>query len=163
MSHSMQQIKVEKVTLNVGIGEVSEEVDKACMLLEQLTGKKAVKTRAKKTSKSFGLREGLEVGAKVTLRGKEAVEFLEEAFEAVESLPTTAFDSQGNFSFGIEEYLNLPEVKYDPEIGIMGFDVAVTLEKVGGASGDHKTKKEESISFIRDNFSISVGEKGDNE
>lgn len=173
MSQAMRQIKIEKVTLNIGIGEVSKEVNKACKLLKLLTGKEAVKTKSKKTSKSFGLREGLEVGAKVTLRGEEAKEFLERAFEAIEYLPEGCFDSQGNFSFGVEEYLNLPGVKYDPEIGIMGFDVAVTLERPGAnikrkrnskkVGDSHKTNKEDSINFIRDNFSVSVGKEGDTE
>lgn len=173
MSQSMQQIAIEKVTVNIGVGEVSEEVDKACKLLKQLTGKEAVKTQAGKSSKSFGLREGLEIGAKVTLRGEEAVDFLQRAFAAIERLPKSSFDSQGNFSFGVEEYLNLPGIKYDPEIGIMGFDVAVTLERPGAnikreessrkVGDSHKTKKEDSIEFIKSKFDVQVGEDGDNE
>ncbi len=169
----MRKIRIGKVTVNIGLKNTGEDVDKAYKLLERLTGKKPVKTMAKKNAKTFGIRPGLNIGVKVTLRGKDAVEFLRRIFESKSNLSIKSFDKQGNFSFGIEEYLNVPGMKYDPKIGIMGFDVCVTLERPGFSIKAKKIKKEigknhriirdEAIEFVKQNFDISVGkiEKGD--
>lgn len=161
----MSQVKVEKVTLNIGVGEIGEGVEKAVNLLEKLTGKKAKKTTASDNAKSFGVREGLEIGAKVTLRGEDAVEFLEKALQTKENIKSKWFDTQGNFSFGIDEYFDLPHVKYDPEIGIIGFDVAVTLERKGTPtrntkgkemSKEYKIDREEATEFVKEKFGVEV-------
>lgn len=162
----MKEIRIEKVTLNIGVGEIGDEVEKAVNLLEKLTGKNAKKTEAGKNAKPFGIREGLEIGAKITLRGKDAKEFLKNALKAKnDSVKAKWFDTQGNFSFGIDEYFNLPDVKYDPNIGIIGFDVAVTLERPGHSikrsknkkiDRSHRIEKEEAMEFIKENFDVEV-------
>lgn len=165
--HEMKEIHVEKVTVNIGVGEVGQEVEKAVKLLENMTGNNAVKTESGREAQGFGMRSGLDIGAKVTLRGDDAAEFLEYVFEANENeIPATSFDDQGNFSIGVSEYINMPNLKYDPDLGMIGFDVAVTLERPGyrvqkrknaeTLSDDHKISPEEAQEFVQDRFGVEI-------
>lgn len=167
MANEMKQIHVEKVTVNIGAGEVGEPVQDAVNLLEDLTGKNAVKTQSGDDAKSFGMRSGLDVGAKVTLRGDDAAEFLELVFDAVDKeLDGNAFDTQGNFSLGVGEYINMPNMKYDPDLGMIGFDVAVTLERPGyrvqkredekTMGDDHRISPEEAQEFVQERFGVDI-------
>lgn len=127
----MRTIRVEKLTLNIGCGEAGEKLERAKKLLELLTGRKAVTTQTRSRT-TFGTAKGRPIGVKVTLRGKAAGEFLRRTLAAVEGkLLDRCFDAQGNLSFGIKEHIDLPGVRYDPEIGIYGMDVCVTLERPG--------------------------------
>jgi len=127
----MRKIKIEKITLNIGCGDDKDKIEKANKLLQVLTGKKPVVTKSKRRS-TFGVPKGKPLGAMVTLRKKEAEEFLKKAIEGVEKkLKASCFDSTGNFNFGIREYIDIPGVKYSHDVGMMGFDVAVTLERGG--------------------------------
>ncbi len=163
----MEQIRIEKVTVNKGVGEVGDRVDKAVDLLEKMTGNQAVKTESGREAQGFGLRGGLKIGAKVTLRGGDAEEFLEKVFAANDNeIAASAFDTQGNFSLGVGEYIDMPDMRYDPEIGMEGFDVAVTLErpgyrvmkrKEGGEmGGDHRISPEEAQAFVQDRFGVDI-------
>ncbi len=167
MANVMKEIKVAKVTVNIGEGEVGENVEKAVSLLEKLTGRKPVKTESGPESKTFGGRSGLNIGAKVTLRGEEAREFLEKVLPAANEIRSNAFDGNGNFSFGITEYIDVPGVDYDADIGMKGFEVAVTLERPGYRTRkrDHKPSsigKEQRISdeeareFVEEELGIEV-------
>lgn len=127
----MKEIKIEKVTLNIGCGEAGQKLEIAKKLLEMLTKRKIVVTHTYKRT-TFGMAKGRPIGVKVTLRGKDADAFLKNALEAIENkLLVRMFDKQGNFSFGIKEYIDLPGVRYDPEMGMIGMDVCVTLERKG--------------------------------
>src|SRR3990167_7332483 len=127
--NTMREIKIEKITINIGVGEAGEKLDRAKKLLERLTNKKIVLTRTAKRT-TFGTPKGRTIGCKVTLRKNDALEFLKKAFDALDfKLNESIFDKQGNFSFGIKEHIDLPGVRYDPEIGIYGMDVSVTLER----------------------------------
>ena len=102
------------------------------------------------------------------MRGTDAIEFLKKAIQAAEGrLKESQFDANGNFSFGVHEYINIPGVKYDPDVGILGMDVAVTLEKPGyrvkkrklrpGKVGKvHLVKKEEAIEWAKKNLGAVV-------
>lgn len=161
-------IKIDKVVLNIGVGSPGERLDNAKKLLEIITGKKAVYTKAKERNPTFKIRPGLEIGVKVTLRGKEAIEILKRTFQAVKNtIKKDMFDNTGNLSIGIKEYIDFPGVKYMPEIGVMGFDVAVRLIKPGYRVARRKRKpakigknqrvtKEEAIEFISKNFDVKV-------
>mgnify|MGYP001593180823 FL=1 len=128
----MQKIKVEKISLNIGTGGPGVELEKALKLLAKITNKKPVETKTKKRIPTWGLRPDLAIGARVTLRGKEAVELLKRLFNAVDDeLPSSKFDNEGNFAFGVPEYINIPGVTYDAALGIVGFEVAVTLQRPG--------------------------------
>ncbi len=123
---------IAKVTVNIGVGESGEKLQKAAELLESLTGSKPVYRRAKRTIRDFGIRKGENIAVMVTLRKGKAEEFLEKVFEGVgRRIKYSSFDMYGNFSLGIREHLVLPGTKYDPEIGIFGMDVSVTIERKG--------------------------------
>jgi large subunit ribosomal protein L5 len=128
----MKQPRLEKVTLNIGSGALKERLDGAKSLLEKITGHKAVVTKAKDRNPTWKLRKGDPIGVKVTLRGKDAAAVLAKSVEAAEyTLREGSFDKCGNVAFGVREYIDFPGMKYDPKIGMMGFDVCVTLAKPG--------------------------------
>lgn len=166
----MRTISVEKVTLNVGVGEAGTHLDKAVKLLSNLTGEKPIKTKTKKRIPTWKIRPGLEIGAKVTLRGNKANAILKPLLQAKgNKLSEDCFDDEGNFSFGIEEYLDIPDAKYDAEVGIIGLSVAVTLKRPGfrikrraikksKIPGKQRISKKESIEFMKRNFDLKVEE-----
>lgn len=165
--NEMKQIKIGKAVVNVGVGEVGENVEKAKKLVEKLTGSTAVKTESKDASKTFGLRSGLKIGAATTLRGEEAREFVEKALTAVEEIEASQFDENGNFGFGVSEYIDVEGVDYDADIGMMGFEVAVNLERPGfrvkrrdykpsEVGEGQRVDREEAIEFVEDTFDIEV-------
>ena len=128
----MRMPRIAKVTVNIGVGSSGERLLKAAKVLEQLTGQKPVFTRARKTIRAFGIRRGENIGVKVTLRGEKAIEFLKRALDAVGyRLKASSIDEFGNISFGIEEHILIPGTRYDPEIGIFGMDVCITIERPG--------------------------------
>lgn len=162
----MREIRIEKVTLNIGCGESGEKVERAKKLLEKLTGKKVVITKTHKRT-TFGMARNRPIGAKVTLRKKHAIEFLKKALKAIDNkLPASCFDELGNFSFGIKEYIDIPGIKFDPEIGILGMDVCVTLERPGyrvkrkklksKIGKNHLIKKEEAIEWVKKTFGVEI-------
>lgn len=127
----MKDLRLEKVTLNMGAGDSAPRLEASKKVLAVLTGKKVVVTKTSKRT-TFGTPKKKAIGVKVTLRKKEAVELLQRLMKAVEAkIKPSQFDSSGNFSFGIKEYIHIPGANYDPDIGILGLDVAVTLEKPG--------------------------------
>ena len=165
----MKQIYVSKVTVNVGIGQVGEDVEKAVDLLEKLTGKQPIRAESKESAKTFGLRSGLNIGATVTLRGEEAREFVEKVVPAVEEINAESFDGNGNFSFGISEYIDVPGIDYDADIGMMGFEVTVNLERPGyrvkrrdykptEIGKEHIVSDDEAQGFVEEELGIEVVE-----
>ncbi len=163
----MKQIGIEKLTINIGAGEPGDKLDKSKKILEKISGKKVVITKTHKRT-TFGGAKGRSIGAKVTLRKQDATNFLKNALQTLRNkLKASQFDSSGNFSFGIEEYINLPGIKYDPDIGILGMDVAVTLKRPGyriskrrmkpqKVGKPHRIKKEESIEFMKKTFGVEI-------
>ena len=164
----MREILIDKVTVNIGVGGMGEALDNAVELLKKLTGKKPILTKAKKRNPTWGLRKGLPIGAKVTLRGKDAIEFLKKALKAVKNkIKERSFDRLGNFSFGVKSYIDFPGAKYDPNIGMYGFDVCVTLKRRGfrvkqrkiakaRVGKKHLINKEEAKAFLEKNFGVEV-------
>ena len=157
----MRAIVVDKITLNIGIGAPGDRLELAKELLSRLTGRKPIETQARKRDPVFKLRKGDPIGTKVTLRGKAATDFLNKALTAKRRLlKVDNFDKTGNFAFGIAEYIDFPGAKYDPKIGMMGFDVCVTLKRKGKRVGlkkigkskvgkNHLLKKEDAVEFAR--------------
>ena len=164
----MRKIRIEKVTVNMGVGEGGDKLAKAEKLLEKITGQKPIRTFAKVTNQTFGIRKGVPIGCKVTLRRAKAEEFLKKAFEAVENrVKNGNFDKEGNLSFGIDEHIDIPGMKYDPKVGIFGMDVCVTMERPGyrvkrrkiqkkKIPQNHRVTKEESMAFFENKFNIKV-------
>lgn len=168
-ANPMREIEIEKVTLNIGVGKGGEKLENAKKLLERLSGCKAVPTKAKVRNPVFRIKKGDMIGTKTTMRGKAALEFLKKALQAKDnSLPARSFDNLGNFSFGIGEYIEFPGAKYDPKIGIIGFDVCVTLRRKGGRrvalrrrgrakiGKAHLLTKSEGIEFAKNVLGIKV-------
>ena len=123
---------IAKVTLNIGVGESGEKLSKAQKVLEELTGAIPVLRRAKKTIREFNIRRGENIAVIVTLRGDKAHKFLKRLFEGIGGrVKEESFDDNGSLSIGIKEHLILPGTKYDPEIGIFGMDVSITIERYG--------------------------------
>ncbi len=171
----MKDIRVEKVVVNIGMGKAGEPLENATAFLSQLTGRKAVQTKSKTRSPTWNLRKGLPIGTKVTLRGESALAFLKKAFEAVGGkLYKQSFDTRGNFAFGVKEYIDFPGVKYDPKIGMLGFDVCVSLVRPGyrvasrkiatsKIGKSHVIKPEEAHKFVEGSFGVKVLDRFESE
>ncbi|MDD5418212.1 MAG: 50S ribosomal protein L5 [Candidatus Nanoarchaeia archaeon] len=166
--NKMRSLRISKVTLNIGMGEAGEKLQKAKKLLETIAGVKAVITKSNKRIPSWGVRPGLEIGTKCTLRGEPALVVLKKMLEAKEFiLDERNFDNNGNLSFGIKEYIDIPGAEYDPSLGVIGMDVCVTIERQGyrvkkrkirskTLPRKHIVKKEESIEFISKLFDVKI-------
>lgn len=164
----MRNIRIEKVTLNIGAGKDQTRLEKGIRLLKIITGISPVKTVTNKRIQEWGLRPGLPIGCKITVRKEKAEVLLKRVLEAKgRKLKKGQFDNYGNLAFGISEYIDIPEAKYDPEIGIMGLEVCVTLERPGyrikrrrkmkkRLPMKHQITKEEAIKFIENSFKVEV-------
>ena len=131
----MQTPKLEKVVINIGVGDATKNsklLEESVKELTAITGQKPVITKAKKSIATFKLREGAEIGCKVTLRGDRMYQFLDKLFNI--SLPRvrdfhgvsrTAFDGKGNYTLGVREQIIFPEIKYDEVNVIRGMDVVI--------------------------------------
>ena len=171
-SNKMREIRVEKVTVNIGVGSPGERLDYAKELLEKLSGGKPIETIAKKRNPVFKLRVGMPIGTKVTLRGKKAKEFLDKALTSRKRvLKPQCFDKTGNFSFGVPEYIDFPGAKYDPKIGMFGFDVCVTLGRRGTRvetrrikksrlGKAHRIAKADAMEFAKSSFNAKIEDTG---
>lgn len=168
LKNPMREVRIEKVTLNIGAGRDVNRLEAGVKLLERITGRTPIKTRAKHRIPNWDIRPGLQIGVKVTVRGKEAEELLARLFEAVSNkISSRAFDDRGNFSFGIPEYIEIPGLKYDHSIGLFGLQVCVTLSRRGFRIAHRKIQrkslnkkvwigKEEAIDFIKSKFKVDV-------
>ena len=131
----MQIPAIKKIVVSMGVGEAltnKKLLDAAVTDLTQITGQKAVKTRAKKSIANFKLREGQEVGAMVTLRGNIMYEFLDRLINAAlprvkdfRGIKSTGFDGHGNFSLGITEQIIFPEIDFDKIVKISGMNISI--------------------------------------
>ena len=129
----MQIPKLDKVVINVGAGEAKDNtkvIDAIVNDLGKITGQKAVPCRAKKSVANFKLREGMPIGAKVTLRGERMYEFVERLFNAAlprvrdfRGINPDAFDGRGNYAMGVKEQLIFPEIDYDKIDKVRGMDI----------------------------------------
>ncbi len=142
----MRKPRIAKVTVNIALGYGGERLVKAAKVLEELTGQKPVFRKAKRTIRAFGVRKGENIAVMVTLRGEKALKFLEKALEAVgKRLKAKSIDEYGNIAFGIEEHILIPGVKYDPEVGILGMDVILTIERPGHRITRRKRQRKKHI------------------
>jgi len=170
-ANKMREIRIDKVTLNIGAGEPGQKLENARTLLNTVSGRKPVTTLARVRSPTWKIRKGDQIGAKVTLRGADAEDLLKRALECVDKkLNASIFDTGGNFAFGVREYIDFPGVKYDPKIGIMGFDVCVTLKRRGArvvrrrraaaakVANAHKISADEARSFVSERYGVQFAE-----
>ena len=136
----MEVPKLEKIVVNMGVGEASHDskyMEAALKDLEAITGQKAVVTKARKSIAGFKIREGQAIGAKVTLRGENMYTFMEKLIKIglprvrdFRGVSRTAFDGRGNYTLGIKEQAIFPEIEYDQILKLRGMDVVfVTTAK----------------------------------
>lgn len=131
----MQVPKMEKIVVNMGIGDAiqnAKALDAAVEELTQIVGQKPVITKAKKSIAAFKLREGVAIGCKVTLRGERMFEFFDKLVSIslprvrdFRGLPRDSFDGRGNYTLGLKEQLIFPEINYDKVLKIRGMDVVI--------------------------------------
>lgn len=164
----MKRIEVEKITLNIGAGKDPKKLEKGVLLLKHLTGIEPVKTVTQKRIPSWGLRPGLPIGCKITIRDKKRIkELLAQFLKAKNNmLEESQYDNEGNIAFGIHEYIDIPGVQYSPEVGIMGFQVCITLKRPGfrvksrkirksRMKRSHRISREEAKEFMKKEFQIT--------
>jgi large subunit ribosomal protein L5 len=129
----MQVPRLEKIIVNMGIGEAisnSKLLDAAVIDMQHITGQKVVVTHAKKSIANFKLREGMPIGCRVTLRGARMYEFFDRLVNVAlprirdfRGVPTKSFDGRGNYTLGLKEQINFPEIDYDKIVQLMGMDI----------------------------------------
>jgi large subunit ribosomal protein L5 len=159
-TNPMQVPKVEKVVLNMGVGDAvgdSKLIKQAVESLERISGQKAVTTIARKSIATFKLREGMEIGAKVTLRGDRMFEFLDRFVTVAlprvrdfRGLNAKSFDGRGNYAMGIKEHIVFPEIDYDKIDRMWGFDIVVCTS----------AKTNEEARALLDGFNFPFRDKG---
>ncbi|MCE5213185.1 MAG: 50S ribosomal protein L5 [Methanobacterium sp.] len=164
----MEEVKIAKATINIGVGEGGEKLARAEKLLNSITSQKPVRTYSKVTNPEFGIRKGQPIACKVTLRDQKADEAIKLILNGIgNKLGTKQFDNQGNVSFGIEEHIDIPGMRYDPDIGIFGMNVSVTFEKPGyrikrrkiqqkKIPQKHQVTSEETMEFMQEKFKVTV-------
>jgi len=160
----MNKAKLEKVILN--IGGTGEKLDKGFILLEKLSGKKPVKIQATKRIPSWGVRPGLEVGTKVTLRGGKAKQILKKLLPAINKTLKEKQIKDNFVSFGIHEYIEIPGIEYIREVGIMGLEVTAVFSKSGkriekkkikkGSAKKQKVGSEEIAEILEKDFQVNI-------
>ena len=166
--HPMLKPKIEKVVVNLNVGKSGEPLEKANKVLKEITDQTPVKRKAKKTIRDFGIREGESIAVVVTLRKQKAIDFLKKVLPVVDNkVSKSSFDVRGNFAFGLKEHLEIPGVKYDPEIGIFGMDICVAVNRPGQRikirrkeqhpiGRKHMLTPEESIIFIKQTLGVQI-------
>ena len=161
--NKMREIKMEKVVLS--IGGTGDNLEKGVKLLKLITGKDPAKMKSRKRIPALGVRPGLEVGAVITLR-KNLDEFLKRMLATRDNILTKKQVTENGFSFGVKEYIEIPGVEYQRDIGIRGLDVSVAFKRAGRRVRLKKIKqgripkrndikKEEIIKFMEENFNTN--------
>jgi len=166
----MTEPHVEKIVVNIGVGEAGEKLAKAEKVLEMVTHQKPLRTISKTTNKDLGIRWGMPLGCKVTMRKKVAEQFLKTALWVKENRITSySFDPEGNFSFGITDYTDFPGQRYNPEIGIFGMDVCVVLSRPGRRVSErsharrripkrHRLTRQDALEWLKRKYGVEVVE-----
>lgn len=158
--NTMKQISLEKVVINIGVGKSGEPLERAKNGLEELTSRKPTQCGAKNNVRDFGIHKGEPIGAKVTLRNTHALEFAKRIIQAKNNqLRKSSFDNYGNISIGISEHIDIPGAKYNPDIGIFGMNVCISLSRPGyrilnksnprKMGKNHRISKDEAIEFFK--------------
>lgn len=163
--NKMLEIRLDSVTLHCSSAD-AVKLEKIKKLLKLISNQEPKQTLAKKRIPTFKIRPGLHIGYKVTIRKKKAEDLLKNLFTGIAQLNKKQFN-EGFLSFGIKEYIEIPSIPYQRELGIMGFDVVAVLKRKGfrvkerkikktHVAKKHKITKEETLNFFKENFKINV-------
>jgi len=164
----MLKPRIEKVVVNINVGKSGEPLEKASTVLQELTDQMPIKKKAKKTIRDFGIRQGEPIACVVTLRKQKAIDFLKKVLPVVENkISRSAFDKQGNFAFGLKEHIEIAGVKYDPDVGIFGMDICVSMCRPGyrvknrrkgkaPLGSKHVLSPDESVVFIKQTLGVEI-------
>ena len=164
----MKKIYLNKVILNIGVGQSGEQIETAKAALMQIINGKANSRQAKKSQRDWGVRKGEPIGVAITVRGNDAISLLKKLLEAKDNqIKDKSFDDEGNFSFGITEHIDIPGIKYDHKIGILGLGVSVSLARSGFTiklRSKHKAKigkkhritKKDATEFMMKEFGVEM-------
>jgi large subunit ribosomal protein L5 len=164
----MLRPKIDKVVVNISVGKSGEPLEKATTILQELTNQTPSKRKAKTSIRDFGIRKGEPIACIVTLRKQGATEFLKKALPVIDNkLSRKCFDRHGNFAFGIKEHIELPGVKYDPDVGIFGMDVCVSMNRSGYRVKERRREKAkigkrhiltptETMTFVKEALGIEI-------
>ena len=164
----MKKITLEKVVLNMGLGKSGDIIVVAKKALDHISGKKSSAREAKETQREWGVRQGEPIGVAVTVRGQDARDLLKRLLDAkANQLNGKSFDNFGNFSFGIKEHIDIPGVKYDPQVGILGLGISVTLTRPGygirkrskhkaSVGKSHTIKSQEAKDYLVKEFGVTI-------
>lgn len=169
-TNPMQQIRLEKVVINIGIGQSENNIENAKALIKKLTNHDAGVTVSKRRDPELKLRKGQQIGTVSTLRRQEAFDLLKRALDANNNVLSKNAIANNSLNFGVKEYIYFTGVKYDPRIGILGMNINAAFGRKGarvakrkrkaGTPGKHHARvtKEEILGFLQDNFKVTIQE-----
>jgi large subunit ribosomal protein L5 len=167
----MKKPYLEKIVLNIGVGGGGEELEKAIGVLQQITGKVPLKTHSKVNVKEFNLRIGRPIGCKVTIRGQDAERLLKRLLIVNNNkILRKSFDNFGNFAFGVDEHIKIPQTEYEAGIGLWGLDVCGRITRPGmrvkyrrkaksKIPPHHYVSRGEAQYFLKQKFDVDIVKK----
>lgn len=164
----MRDITLEKVVINIGTGNDTNAQSNAKKLLTSLTGKKSTNTISKRRIPAFKITKGTHIGAFITIRGKPAKSLSERLFKTIDNQINNKAISGNTVNFGIKEYIDIPDLKYDPVIGVIGMNVNITFKRKGIRVQTRKRahskvgkrhmliNREDMVNYLKENAGVEV-------
>merc|ERR1712070_455118 len=163
----MREIKVDKMIINIAVGEAGDRLTKAVRVLNQLSDQTPVENKARYTVRTFGIRRTEKIATHVTIRGEKAMDLIDRGLKITDyEISQRHFSDTGNFGYGVNEHIDLG-LKYDPNTGIYGMDFYIVLcrpgfrvqrkkRKRGRIGVSHLVTKEDAMEFVRQKFNAEI-------